>query len=213
MALAGGCETVSPNVPDLTKNRALYRSPPFHASTTRPFRAYIAPLQDQRKPPVQPQGSVVAEFLGEGAWARPVRGMVEDILRDELEKSDIYLGLTDTPTNSDLIIEPALTTLQGAWEHRVHPYYGARTYAVVALHMKVLGPADAAGKRPVWLNQEFRELVGSDFNMATPPPIHQLTGVALSRTMRKLLDAVYTADGRSPPPATTPEKSGEPDKQ
>lgn len=210
--IASGCSTPESNTWDLATNRQLYRSPAFHANSTRPFRGYIAPLQDQRKPPEQPGGAMVAEFLSDEHWQRPVRGMVEEILREELENSGIYLGLTDTPTASDLIIEPALTSLHGAWERRAHPYYDGRTYAVVALHVRILGPADAAGKRPVWLDKEFRELVGSDFTQATPPNIQQLTGVALSRTMQKLLDGVYTADGREVREAATTQKSSQTDK-
>ena len=196
---------------DLATNRALYRSPGFHANSTKPFHAYIAPLLDQRKPPPEPGGAIVSEFLGEGYWPRPVKTMVEEILRDELRNSRIYAGLTKTPTSSDLIIEPALTVLHGAWERRAYPNYGGRTYAVVALHIKIYAPADAAGKRRVWLNKEFREFVGSEFIMSTPPNIQQLTGVALSRTMRKLLDAVYTADGRKVREATTTNKSDKSD--
>jgi len=205
--IASGCSSTQSGGMDLATNRTLYRSPPFEAVSTKPFKAYVAPLQDKRTPPPEPGGAVAAEFLADGHWQRPVRTMVEEILRNELQDSDIYAGLTATPTSSDLIIEPALTTLHGAWERRAYPYYAGRTYAVVALHMKILGPADANGKRRVWMNKEFRELVGSEFSQTTPPNIQQLAGVALSRTMKKLLDAVYTADGREVREATTTNKT------
>ena len=206
--IAGGCSTPQ-HERDLAKNRVLYRSPGFQAPSKKHYHAYLAPLQDLRTAPPQPQGAVVAEFMREGYWQRSVRAMVEEILRTELQKSHIYAGLAATPADTNLIIEPSLVALYGAWEYRAGgtASYGSRSYAVTALKIKVYGPADASGKRRVWMDKEFREFVGSDFMLATPPNIPQLTGVALSRTMARVLEAVYAADGRKVREATATQKT------
>ena len=199
--IASGCSTGGPPPRDLARGGAYYSSPAFEALTQQAVQAYIAPLKDARKDPQQPEGDVVAEFVKEG-WDRSVRVMVEEILRDEIGKSGIYAGIINTAASNALIIEPTLMVLYGAWETRQGGFddYGSRTYALAAIRIKIYGPADANGKRLVWLNKELRQLVASKFQRSTPPSLPSLTGVALSQAMGQVLEAVYTADGRDARP-------------
>ena len=79
------------------------------------------------------------------------------------------------------------------------------------IHIKIYGPADANGKRLVWLNKVLRELVASKFQRQTPPSLPSLTGMALSKMMGQVLEAAYAADGRDARPeraaATQPLKN------
>ena len=137
--------------------------------------------------------AAIGRAMQDKDWSRPPLVMLEEVLRREVARARIYESVSTTAAPEDLIVEPILIGLIGAWEQMLETR--SRTYATVAFHVKVFGPADASGKRALWMDERMTEHVASELTTGTPPPIPILTGRALSQLMNRLLEKLYQADG------------------
>ncbi|MBX3461547.1 MAG: hypothetical protein KF830_00105 [Planctomycetes bacterium] len=197
--LALGCGVVPNDRADLASNELLYVDVPFATKAPGDREVFVAPVADARDLaalPTKEKGFPIV-YGGDEFWERPVREMLADVLRRQLEQSQLFGQVVDRPSPSSLVLKPVLVTFTtGATE----AMSGRRTFAEVGLRLTVLGPADAGGRRVTLLEQTYgsRQLSEVELNPVSP---YRLVGRALQQSMGKLLAGLDGSNvGRSDVP-------------
>ena len=178
---------------DLAHNESLYRAPDYEAPRTTPQAVYVQRLRDRRTLPSTTKDGTSRTVLPDQGWARSVPVMVEDCIVDAIGKSHIYREVTEgvdgRPGPADFIVEPTLLHLYRALERLGAGDYLAerRIVAIATIGLKVKGPVDGSGKRPVLLDEVFTHRV------ETPPIVGRPKGDGLPQVGRALHIAIGNA--------------------
>lgn len=193
------CATMDTTL-DLARNERLYVDVPFQSRAPGDRDLFVAPLADARSAkdlPLEDQGFPIT-YGTDGVWERPVRDMVDEVLARQLEGSGLFAAVSDRAGPSALVMTPSLVSFTtGA----VEGVAGARSFAEVALRLRVFGPADKDGERTVVLDQTFadRKITEESFKPVSP---YLLVGGALRAAVHKALTGLDGSNvGRSHMPA------------
>lgn len=189
---------------DLAHNAYIYRSPEYRAPRRAVETVFIQPLKDLRVAPDRASGSGYRAVYSDDDWERPIPVMVEELLVEEIDRAGIYGGISigdqGHPRAGDVVIEPSLLAMYRMSERPVGPsgVEMRRTVASTALRLRVSGPVDHSGTRPVLLDEVFHQQFETEPSLARPEK-----GVILSgRTMRKIMEAalpkLYQANAADP---------------
>lgn len=205
-ALAG-CQSTP--VPDLAQNEDLYTDSGYLTKLPGDRTVFVVPVADGRaemakaaEAAVQLNGRPLA-WDGDGRWSRPVAEMVDEVLRRELEGSEIFAEILEKPGKAQVVLTATLVTFATA---SVEEVSGGRSLADVGLRVVAHGPAAANGRRPVLLDQVFQERVVTAVEFRTASR-HVLAGACLRAALTKMLQALDSKNvGRDgmPPPESEP---------
>lgn len=187
VALAG-CHSPRDKL-DLRENPDLYRSPGYTARIPVDRGVFVAPLVDERRDDVvDAAGPNPTQWMPDSRWARSPVAMIEDILRDELADSRVFVQVqrTPPPDAKTLVLRPYLTAARvGAQEHTA----GRRSIADLGLRIVVYGPDEGHGRRAIVFDRPFRETTQSEVQ-SRPPSAPGLLGLALRQAMANVLAAL-----------------------
>ncbi len=198
VVLASAC--ASPNTTlDLATNDRLYVDVPFQTRVPGDLQLFVAPLVDARTPADLPQAEDGCPILygSDQVWERPVREMVDEVIARQVTDSGLFAVICEKATAETLVLVPALESFTTGAIERIS---GAQSFAEVALRLKVYGPVDDDGKRPVVLDRVYGERKITD---PRPKPVspYLLVGSALQGTVQKALNALDASNvGRSSVP-------------
>ncbi len=177
-------------VPDLAKNSELYAFSEFVTKLPGDRKVFVATLEDARETvtPAAPAGDVKFPILydTDERWLRPVSEMVDEILRREIEDSEIFDEVCESPKDAQIVITPSLVAFRtGALEE----ISGGRGIAEVAIRFRVHGPADASGERTLALDQTVvdRKVTEASFRTASR---YVLAGVSLRACVVRMLQVL-----------------------
>ncbi len=171
---------------DLSTNAQLYRATHYRAHQPWQQAVYVKPLKDQRQRPV---GVVAgANVIPEDFWRRRIPVMVNEILRREITDSQLFAEVKSEPGPQDLVLESSLTDMHGAF---VRPDFGWLSYGVATLKVKLMGPVDASGQRPILLEEEYQGHIKTPKRMSkSPPQVPPLMGMALHKSILHMLQSL-----------------------
>ncbi|MCA8949273.1 MAG: hypothetical protein KDE27_07210 [Planctomycetes bacterium] len=195
LALAAACAAPNPAL-DLATNDRIYIDVPFRSRIPGDRDLFVAPLEDGRSAAELPaeEGGFPISYGSDQVWERPVREMVDEILARQLADSALFRGVAERVGDDTVVLAPTLVSFTtGALECVA----GARAFAEVGLRLRVFGPVEASGKRPLLLDETVSE------RQITPPSLrpvspYLLAGSALRATMQKSLATLDTSNvGRS----------------
>ena len=192
------------NVPDLALNERIYVPVEYETRAPGDRAVFVAPTRDERNVanyPASANGFPIS-YEGDRRWNRPVPEMVDAVLLEELEASELFTEVRATGAPTDLVVQPTLVTfVTGVMEQE----YGARSLAEVGIRIEVLGPVGADGKRPVLFDQVYGERQVSNPDRL-PPSTYLLTGMCMRTTMQRMLTGLDGSNvGRSTVgPSTAP---------
>jgi hypothetical protein len=190
LALAVTACSTPQNEIDLATNRNLYTAPNHRARVPADRSAFVAPVVDARGTAVveAAAGPYPTRWMPEGYWQRPLPEMLHDCLCDAFEQSGVFAGLEQTPPPgpATLIVEPSLVEAMAGQEERV---FGRRSLATLGLRIVIHGPAAADGTRPVLLDEQYDQSVGSDV-APQPPIVPKVFGLAVSQAIARILAAI-----------------------
>ena len=177
--------TACQNAPvrDLVRNPKLYQSTGFQARKTLPLTVFVAPLNDRRGPLEPYAGMYPLVYTEDRYWDRPVAGMLDELLQREVEESKIFTKTVETRSEADWVLEPSLVEFHGAIEERIA---GRAVRGRTTLHLRVLGPKGADGKRSVLREKKFEGPVDAHGMMFVPDP-HALAASSFRKTCGLLL--------------------------
>ena len=192
-------------VPDLAKNSELYAFSEFVTKLPGDRKVFVATLEDARETvtPAAPAGDVKFPILydTDERWLRPVSEMVDEILRREIEDSEIFDEVCESPKDAQIVITPSLVAFRtGALEE----ISGGRGIAEVAIRFRVHGPADASGERTLALDQTVvdRKVTEASFRTASR---YVLAGVSLRACVVRMLQVLDSKNiGRDGMPLPVP---------
>lgn len=182
--LLAGCGTLD-YTPDLATNELFYVDVPFETKAPGDVTVFVAPLQDRRdgaELPLHDKGFPI-QYGTDEFWERPVADMVQDVLDRQLDQSGLFASFVTQPKKDTVLLKPSLVMFHvGAQEGMA----GSMSFAEVGLRVEVLGPADAAGERPVWHDHVYgnRQRTEHQVNPVSP---YRLIGRALQVTMSSAL--------------------------
>ena len=194
----GGC--ASATVVDLARNRYFYVSPEFQAARRTAQAVYVTRLLDRRTIPETEAGTTYKEIFSDNIWDRPVPAMIEDVLREEIDRSGIYNGMvTGTagiPDPGEIVVEPTLLTMYRMREAFAEPGLVGlrRSVAHTSIHIRVRGPADAKGIRPVLMDETIESEVATEPSLARPVLGVVLSGQALHNVMAQTMMKLYESN-------------------
>lgn len=191
-------------VPDLAQNENLYTDSGYQTKLPGDRTVFVVPVADGRadaakvaEAATQLNGRPLA-WDGDGRWSRPVAEMVDEVLRRELETSEIFAEILEKPSKAQVVLTATLVTFATA---SVEEVAGGRSLADVGLRVVAHGPAAANGRRAVLLDQVFSERVVTAVEFRTASR-HVLAGGCLRAVMTKLLQALDSKNvGRDGMPA------------
>jgi len=178
----------SPQRRDLYHNDLIYRRTGYSVRLPVDRAAFIAPLRDDRSGAVPAAADARFHPLNEAAWDRPMRLMVEDVLRDELRDSGIVDEVLVRATPEALVIQPYLQRCVCGSTEEVS---GGRSIAEVELRIQVYGPADEGGQRSLLLEETYSDRQASEIQLR-PPQAPLLLGLSLRRTVAQMLEDLDT---------------------
>lgn len=190
----GGCAS-TPKVVDLARNPVICADLPFATPAPGDRAVFVAPVVDGRRGQLPTHERGFPIYYGpDTAWDRPVTEMVGEVLQRELTESGLFAQLSTTASPQTIVIVPELTSFSMGAIESIH---GARGFADVAVTLRVYGPEDAAGQRPLWL-----ERVCSDRQVTQPQikpaNMFMLAGGATARSLAKALSLLDGSNvGRS----------------
>jgi hypothetical protein len=220
LAVVGFMSCESTDRIDLAHNAYIYRSPEYKAPRRAAETVFIQPLKDLRVAPDRASGSGYRAVYSDDDWDRPVPVMVEELLVDEIDRAGIYGGISigdqGHPRAGDIVIEPSLLAMYRMSERPVGPsgVEMRRTVASTALRLRVSGPVDASGSRPVLLDEVFHQQFETEPSLARPEKGVILSGRTMSKIMATALPKLYQANAADPaarPAAHSPtDPSGSP---
>lgn len=170
---------------DLCRNEALYQRTGFRTAVVGDRPVFVAPVADGRDVSALPasSGGFPITYDADGRWERPVRTMVQELLTDELRESGLFSGFPVRAEAGALVLKPTLVRFHSGHMEMVE---GARAMADVALRVQVYGPADAAGRRTLWLDQVYADSQASAVSMVPISTFH-LSGRAVRAVLAKVL--------------------------
>jgi hypothetical protein len=126
--------------------------------------------------------------------------MIEDVLREEIDRSGIYNGMvTGTagiPDPGEIVVEPTLLTMYRMREAFAEPGLVGlrRSVAHTSIHIRVRGPADAKGIRPVLMDETIESEVATEPSLARPVLGVVLSGQALHNVMAQTMMKLYESN-------------------
>ena len=192
---------------DLAHNSYIYASPGYKAPRRTESPVFVQRILDQRKPPHFSDRASLKQQFPDNVWERPIPVMLEDVLLDEIDRSEIYNGISSgsagVPGRRDIVVEPTLHALYRYREAMLGgEHFGKRrSGAYVALRLRVMSPLDAHGKREILLDKVFQDLVLTDLGRGRPEQGVVLAGMALQNIMRQVMPALYQSNIRAIPGA------------
>lgn len=182
--LLASCATHQ-NVPDLALNERIYVPIAYETRAPGDRAVFVAPTRDARNVaglPASANGFPI-NYEGDRRWNRPVPEMVDAVILEELEDSELFSSVNPTAAPQDVVVQPTLVTfVTGVMEQE----YGARSLAEVGIRIEVLGPVGADGTRPVLFDQVYGERQVSNPDRL-PPSTYLLTGMCMRTTMQRML--------------------------
>lgn len=185
---------------DIATNDRIYVDVPFSTRVPGDRELFVAPLADVRTFDDLPEheGGFPINYGSDQVWERPVRDMIDEVLTRQVAESRLFAAVVERASADSLVLSPRLVQFTtGA----VESVSGARAFAEVGLHLQVFGPVDAAGKRPVLLDETFTERQITPPSMRPPSP-YLLAGSALRATIQKTLTGLDGSNvGRTHVPA------------
>ncbi len=212
----GGCMLAEEEpVIDLARNPYIYRSPNYVAPRRAPAAVYVTRLKDERTLPDVNTGQSYRQIFSDDVWDRSLPVMVEEVLIDEIDRSKIYNGISTgtagTPAPGDVILEPTLLEMYRMREVMVgNGLTGRRrTVAVSTMRIRIQGPVNRIGRRPIVMDETFQEVVATQPSLAKPEEGLALTGMSLQNIMKRALQKVYESNAVRSDPAAAP-ASGQP---
>lgn len=203
-AALAGCKSTP--VADLALNPELYAYTEYACKTPGDRTVFVAPVTDGRTDVTAADAANVGGFPVsydvDGRWHRPVVEMVDEILRNEIEASEIFDEVVPSPAKAQILVVPTLVSFRtGAIEEMS----GGRAVAEVSMRIEVHGPADQDGNRKLMFEQAFvdRKVTEASFRTASR---YVLAGVSLRAVVLRMLqtlDSKNVAREGMPMPAQT----------
>jgi hypothetical protein len=174
--------TVPPKT-DLALNDKLYRRTGYQAKVPADRKVCILPIVDERQAPVADAASAFpTTFVRDGRWERPVAAMLDELLRDEIERSGVFAAVVDAPSAEVCLLRVTLHVFEGGIQEVTT---GRRTFASTRLLVELEGPQQG-GARPQLLREPFGQHMQSDVVMMPPSPL-VLLGSCLRIDVQNLL--------------------------
>lgn len=199
-----GCTSTRHEV-DLARNPMICGDLPFATRAPGDRAVFVAPVIDARRGerPAHDRGFPI--YYGpDSAWDRPVADMVGELLERELAESGLFAVVSPTASPEAVVIQPELVKfLMGSMEN----IHGARGFAEVALKLRVFGPSDAAGKRPLWFERVYGERQVAEAQIK-PANMFFLAGGVTLQSLAKMMSSLDGINvGRSGVPLVLGETS------
>jgi hypothetical protein len=187
--LAAGCKSPQGGR-DLATNTLICPRTHFATSAPGDRAIFILPVRDARDVSALPasNGNCPVIYDSDARWERPVRAMVEQLLREELDGSGLFAAITPKARPADLLLQPTLLRFDSGVVETIE---GGRSLAVVSLRLQIFGPEDAPGSRPVWFDRTFGDTQISGVALV-PMSTLLLSGHTVQSTM---MQAVAALDG------------------
>jgi hypothetical protein len=190
LLVAAGCKSMQAGSRDLATNEMLYAHTRFQTSAPGDRSIFVLPVRDSRDVSALPasNGAFPVMYDSDARWERPVRAMVEQVLRDELQQSAVFAGVTARAQGCDLLMQPTLVRFDSAVVETIE---GGRSQAVISLRLQVYGPETGAGTRPLWFDRVF-----GDTELSGVSLVPMSTLVLMGRTMQTTMaQALAGLDG------------------
>lgn len=176
-------------VPDLALNEDLYAPSGYACKLPGDRTAFIVPVADSRDLVVvadASEGKYPVQYDTDARWHRPLAEMVDDVLRTEIEESEIFGEVIESPMAAQIIVTPTIVAFRtGAVEELA----GGRAIAEVSIRFQVHGPADASGARAMILDQTVtdRKVTEAAFRTASR---YVLAGISLRACNLRMLQVL-----------------------
>ncbi|MCA8967691.1 MAG: hypothetical protein KDC48_22610 [Planctomycetes bacterium] len=203
LPLLGGCKS-TPQEVDLAHNPKICGDLPFVTRAPGDRAVFVAPVVDSRHGalPAHDRGFPIS-YGPDAAWDRPVPDMVGELFERELGESGLFSQVSSSATPEAVVIQPELVSFSMGTMENIQ---GARTFAEVALKLRVFGPEGAAGERPLWFERVYGD------RQVTEPQIKPANMFLLagSTTMRSLAKVFSALDGTNVGRSGVPLVLGEP---
>lgn len=187
-AALAGCKSTP--VADLALNPELYAYTDYVCKAPGDRTVFVAPVTDARTDVSVADevnvGGFPVSYDVDGRWHRPVVEMVDEILRHEIEESEIFDEVVASPAKAQILVVPTLVSFRtGA----VEEMSGGRAVAEVSMRIEVHGPADANGNRKLMFEQAFvdRKVTEASFRTASR---YVLAGVSLRAVVLRMLQTI-----------------------
>lgn len=200
-----GCQTTSRV--DLAYNRSVYDSPRYEAPRSTDAPVFVQRMKDGRTPTRLSEEDSIKSMFPDSDWDRKIPLMVEDVLIDEIDRSGIYTSISSgsagVPRNGDYVIQPTLRAFYRYKETLLNTeaFVKRRSCAYGALHIRVLSPMDASGKREILLDKVFHDLVVDKPTRMRAQRGILLAGRALQNIMGQVMPGLYESNIRAIPGA------------
>ena len=190
---------------DFANNENLYVDVPFTTALPGDRAVCVTPTTDGRVAvalPVNDRGFPIT-YTNDEFWERPVPAMVGDVLRRQVEHSELFVELADQPSASAIVLKPTLVTFLGGSTEAVS---GRRAFAEVALRLQAYGPQGSDGARALLFDQTFASKQASPTDINPPSP-YKLLCRGLQQVMARALN---TLDGSNIARSSVPANPVEP---
>jgi len=173
---------------DLANNENLYVDVPFTTALPGDRAVCVTPVTDGRVAaplPVTERGFPIT-YTDDEFWERPVPAMLGDVLRRQIESSELFVELADQPAADAIVLKPTLVTFLGGSTEAIS---GRRAFADVALRLQAFGPQGPDGARTLLVDQTFasKQTSPTDIN---PPSPYKLLCRGLQQVMARALNAL-----------------------
>jgi hypothetical protein len=175
---------------DFATNENLYVDVPFTTALPGDRPVCVTPTNDGRVAtplPANERGFPIT-YTNDEFWERPVAAMVGDVLRRQVEHSDLFVELAEQPTAQAIVLKPTLVTFLGGSAESIS---GRRAFADVALRLQAYGPQGPDGSRALLLDQTFTSKQASPTDLNPPSP-YKLLCRGLQQVLARTLN---TLDG------------------
>ncbi len=190
----GGCKSI-PREVDLARNPQICGDVPFVTRAPGDRGVFVAPVVDNRRgaQPAHDRGFPIS-YAPDAAWDRPVTDMVGELFERELGESGLFAQVSSTALPESVVIQPELVSFSMGTMENIH---GARTFAEVGLKLRVFGPADAAGTRPLWFERVYGDRQVTE-PQVIPDNVFLLAGSTTMRSLAKVMSSLDSTNiGRS----------------
>lgn len=181
-AVLPACASSTVRAVDFAVNPRLRPALPFTSAAPGDRVVFLAPVRDQRTTNPAERGQAIAYGTDE-VWDRPVPLMVGETLASELAESRIFARVVDQAAPQAVVIQPTLVAFAMATKEQVQ---GASALAEFRLELRVYGPCDAQGQRPLWWQEQFADRTVTEPALQ-PPNLFVLAGHTVVRGIGKAL--------------------------
>lgn len=173
---------------DLGRNEVLYPHTRFLTEVAGDRTLFVLPVRDSRDVSALPASNATFPVIydSDGRWERPVRMMVDQVLREELQASCMFSGLTPKAQPTDLLLQPTLLRFHSGVIETIE---GGRSLAEVTLRLQIHGPEDAPGSRPIWFDRIYTDTQISSVSLV-PLSTLLLSGRTLQSVMVQALAGI-----------------------